>query len=262
MIIKCNDSDMANILEYIGEDYGKCLYIYIDLKKYGFTNENFNVWIQYNDNNEICCIISEYYKGIQIFSKNCNLFPKEISEFLINRNSEVIFGIKEVIDMVKEYLPGFTEELGFVGKLTKNIASISNEPYSASLDEIGEIVELVASDENIGKLYGYDSLFKQYYGRKVENFGRNFILRDNTTNEIVTHAGTYAEIPELAIIGGVITAISYRGQGFSKITLSALCEELKSEGKEIFSFYYIPAAKNMHHSIGFEEVGIWAKLIK
>lgn len=262
MIVKCNERDMDNILEYIGDDYAKCLYIYIDLKKYGFTNEHFNVWIQYNEKDEICCIISEYYKGIQLFSKNCNLIADEIYEFLINRDSDVIFGIKEVIDIIKEYCTGFTEELGFVGKLTRDITSFSSKPYSASLGEIGEIVELVASDENIGKPYGYDSLYKQYYERKVENFGRNFILRDDSTNEIITHAGTYAEIPELAIIGGVITAIPFRGQGFSKITLSALCAELKLEKKEIFSFYYIPSAKNMHHSIGFEEIGIWAKLIK
>lgn len=262
MIVKCNEKDMKTILDYIDEEYGKCLYIYIDLKKYGFSNENFNVWIQYNENDEICCIISEYYKGIQLFSKNCNLIASEISEFLIDNDSEVIFGMKEIIDIIKEYLPEFTEELGFVGKLTRNIYSISAEPYSASLNEIGEIVELVASDENIGKPYGYESLYEQYCERNIENFGRNFILRDNATNEIITHAGTYAEIFELAIIGGVITSIPYRGQGFSKITLSSLCNELQSEGKEIFSFYYLPSAKNMHNSLGFEEIGIWAKLIK
>ncbi|WP_407421284.1 GNAT family N-acetyltransferase [Methanobrevibacter sp.] len=262
MIIKADGKDMDTILEYIGNDYGKCLYIYIDLKKYGFTNENFNVWIQYNKNGEICCIISEYYKGIQLFSKNYNLVANEISEFILQRNSDVIFGMNEVINRIKEYLPEFTEELGFVGHLTKSIDLLSNEPYSASLDEIHEIVELVVSDENIGKPYGFDSLYEQYYSRKVENFGRNFVLRDNSTNEIITHAGTYAELPELAILGGVITSIPYRGHGFSKITLSSLCNELKSEGKEIFSYYYIPSAKNMHHSIGFEEIGIWAKLIK
>ena len=262
MIIKGNEKDMDTILEYIGTDYGKCLYIYIDLKKYGFTNENFNVWIQYDENNEICCIISEYYKGIQLFSKNYNLIAKEISEFIQDRNSDMIFGMKEVIDIIKEYLPRFDEELGFVGHLTKDITLISDEPYSASLDEIPEIVKLVVSDENIGKPYGFDSLYEQYYERKIENFGRNFILRDESTNEIITHAGTYAELPELAIIGGVITSPPYRGRGFSKITLSALCNELKSEGKEIFSYYYIPSAKNMHHSVGFEEIGIWAKLIK
>ena len=32
MIIPCNDENIETVFEYIGEDYGKCLYIYIDLK--------------------------------------------------------------------------------------------------------------------------------------------------------------------------------------------------------------------------------------
>lgn len=262
MIIKCSEKDMDNLLKYIGDDYGKCLYIYIDLIKYGFSNENFNIWVQLGENKEICGIITEYYKGIQLYSKDCNLIGNEVVEFILGRNSDVIFGMKCVIDSIKKFLPEFTEELGFVGKLTKDISPVSDEPYSASLDELSEIVELVASDENIGKPYGYDSLYSQYYERMTDNFGRNYILRDKSTNELISHAGTYAEIPELAIMGGVITAIPFRGKGFSKMTISALCSELKSEGKEIFSFYYIPSARKMHHSMGFEELGIWAKLFK
>ena len=66
MIVECNNEDITSVFDYIGEDYGKCLYIYIDLKKYGIDDENFNVWIQYNENEDICAIISEYYGGIQI----------------------------------------------------------------------------------------------------------------------------------------------------------------------------------------------------
>ena len=59
MIVTCNNEDITSVFDYIGEDYGKCLYIYIDLKKYGIDDENFNVWIQYNENEDICAIISE-----------------------------------------------------------------------------------------------------------------------------------------------------------------------------------------------------------
>ena len=78
MIIPCNDENIETVFEYIGEDYGKCLYIYIDLKKFGLDDENFNVWIQC-ENEEICAIISEYYGGIQIYSKEQNLITEEIA---------------------------------------------------------------------------------------------------------------------------------------------------------------------------------------
>ena len=64
MIVSCKNEDIKSVFEYIGNDYGRCLYIYIDLKKFGLDDENFNVWIQYNPDNQICAIISEYYGGI------------------------------------------------------------------------------------------------------------------------------------------------------------------------------------------------------
>jgi len=50
MIIQCNKDNISQVFEYIGDDYEKCLYLYIDLVKYGIENENFNIWIQYSDN--------------------------------------------------------------------------------------------------------------------------------------------------------------------------------------------------------------------
>ena len=62
IIIKCENQNLNEIFEYIGNDYGKCLYIFIDLKKYGIDDENFNVWIQYNDKNEIVAVMTgDYY---------------------------------------------------------------------------------------------------------------------------------------------------------------------------------------------------------
>ena len=35
-MIKCTKENAQEIFDYIGKDYGKCAYLYIDLKKYGF----------------------------------------------------------------------------------------------------------------------------------------------------------------------------------------------------------------------------------
>jgi hypothetical protein len=262
MIISCKNENINSVLDYIGNNYGRCLYIYIDLKKFGLDDENFNVWIQYNQDNEICAIISEYFGGIQLFSKEYDFIAEEIVEFIKNKDPHVVFAMKEIIDEIKDSLPEYIQEDGIVSQLKELKHKANPDAYSASIDEIAEIVSIVAADESIGKPYGYDSLYQQYCERKNENFGRNFILRDEKTNEIICHAGTYAEIAELAVIGGVITSIPYRGKGYSKETLSSLCSELLSENKDIFSFYYIPSAKRMHEGVGFEEIGIWSKLAK
>jgi len=262
MIESCEKKDIKSIFEYIGEDYGKCLYIFIDLKKYGLENENFNVWIQYNDLNEICCIITEYYNGIQIYSKSYDLNASEIASFIKNMKPTGIFGMEKTIEKIYEYFPNYKKEIGSVAELKDLKYPPNNDAYSASLDELTEIVELIAEDENLGKPYGFESLYSQFYERKLNNFGRNFILRDKKSNDIICHAGTYAEIPELAVISGVITSIPYRGKGYSKGTLSSLCYQLNKENKRIFSYFYIPAAENMHYGVGFDKIGNWVKLIK
>lgn len=261
MIRKCNNDDKNKILQYIGEDYGKCLYLYIDLIKYGLENKNFHLWIQYNEK-EICCLISQYYNGIQVYSKNYDLNPKEIIEFIKEKNPEVISGMKKSIDKIKKFFPEYSEEVGVLGELSKLSYPPNLNAYSASFDELDEIANIISQDEVLGKPYGYELLYNQFCERKKDKFGRNFILRDSNTNEIICHAATYAELPELAVISGVLTTPLYRGKGFSKGTLSMLCNELQSENKRVFSYFYILPAKKMHYGIGFEKKGVWAKLVK
>lgn len=238
------------------------MYIFIDLKKYGLEDENFNVWIQYNSQNEICALISEYYGGIQIYSKLSDLEPEEIANFINYINPSTIFGMEKTLTLLYKFLPKYDEEIGAISELTKLTFSPNNNVYSAPIEELKEIIEIISQDENLGLPYGFESLYEQYYERKQNNFGRNFVLRDEKTNEIVCHAGTNAELPELAIICGVITSIKYRGKGFSKGTLAALCEQLLLENKRIFSYFFIPSAEKMHYGVGFEKIGNWVKLKK
>ncbi len=262
MIISCKESDKDKIYEYIGRDYGKCLYIFIDLKKYPLDGDVFKAWIQYRDD-DICAVITEYYGGFQIYSKDLDLDAREAAEFFKENGADKIFGAEELIDKLKAYFPDFEQELGIVGQLGTLTDEYYEDAYSAPLEELPEIVSIVAEDEGIGKPYGYDSLFTQFSERKQNDFGRNYILRDpENDNRIICHAGTYAELPELAVIGGVISAPEYRGKGYSKGTLAALCKELRDEGKDVFSFFYIPSATRMHYGVGFEKVCNWAKIMK
>lgn len=262
MIRECGDSDKERIFDYIGKDYGRCLYIYIDLKKISLDGDVFRAWIQEDESGRTLAVITEYYKGIQLYSRDGSIEPQEIADFLKEKGSAMIWGMKETIDKVKALMPGFEEEVGIVGKLGDLKTDPDPKAYSADFDELEEIVRLVAADEGIGKPYGYDSMYRQYSERMKDGFGRNFIRRDEANGAIICHAGTYAELPELAVIGGVITAPAYRGKGFSKGTLAAVCKELLDEGKDVFSFFYIPSALRMHYGVGFEKVGDWSKIFK
>ena len=156
MIVECNNEDITSVFDYIGEDYGKCLYIYIDLKKYGIDDENFNVWIQYNETEDICAIISAYYGGIQIYSKEEDFLVDEIVDFIKQKDPNVFFSIKPNIDKLKVHFPEYEQETGIVGELKELKYPPNIKAYSAPLDELKEIVEIIAEDEDIGKPYGLE----------------------------------------------------------------------------------------------------------
>ena len=261
MIVKCDNNDYELIMNYIGDEYGRCLYVYIDLFKYRFSNPEFQMWKQTEDD-KITCIVSKYYSGMQIFSRECNYNAEEVAELIKGHGVTNVFAEQDTLNVIKPYFDGYNEEIGIVGQLSEITAEPNESAYRIGMDELPEAAGLVAADEGIGVPYGYDSLLKQYTERMEEDFGRNYLLRGGVDNSIACHVATYAETPKIAVIGGVITSPEFRGKGVSKGVLAKLCRDLKEEGKDVFSFYYIPAAKAMHEGVGFKTKVVWAKLFK
>lgn len=261
MIVECTSKDIDKVLEYINDDYGKCLYMYIDLVKYGLDNENFKVWIQ-TANDSICAVLSKYYNGIQVYSKSNDFIVDEVIEFINGHDPSMVSAMEYAIERIEEFLPEYEKEVGTVARLKELTYEPFPNAYLAPFEELEEIAHVIAQDDVLGKPYGYELLYEQYCERKKDKFGRNFILRDEGSDEIICHAATYAELSNLGVVSGVLTTPKYRGKGFSKGTLAALAENLLSEGKGVFSYFYIPAAERMHYGIGFEKIGDWAKLTR
>ena len=257
-MIKCTANDREYILDYIGKEYGKCLYMYVDLQKYGFENENINVWMQ-KKGNEIKAVVLQYYTGMHIFSRDGE-FDKEDIVALINEMSpSMICGMEKTITKINNMVDGYELETGYVGQLTKLKEFDTDESVKATDEEVKEVAKLLSTDEALGAPYGFDLLYSQLKERQEEKFGRSYIYRKN--GEIIATASTYAEYAGVAVISGVMVRDDHRGEGLSKNVLSAICKELKKEGFDVFSYYYIPSAIKMHESVGFETLGQWAKLV-
>jgi len=75
--------------------------------------------------------------------------------------------------------------------------------------------------------------------------------------EISAVALTNAEIPQMAMIGGVFTLPAARGRGLSQAVCSALCAELIREGKQPALYWINPAAGAVYHKLGFQPIGHW-----
>jgi predicted GNAT family acetyltransferase len=256
-----DESNIEELLSYFEQDLTNCLYSYIDLKKYGITNEDLNIYY-YKEYEQITAVATSYYNGLQLFHFHSDFPVIETAELIRQLNPTIVSSTTSVIDLLSnEFQKGYVVEKGFVTSLSKVL-----HPYDktcvtrATYGDLDEIAELICSDEGLGGHYSVYQLREQLLTRMEEDFGRNYIIREH--GKIVCHAATYAEVDNLAVISGVITHPEYRGKGLALDLVSKLCMDLLAEGKQPHLFYYTEGSKRLYQKIGFEAPRKWGKLAK
>ncbi len=256
-----NESNINELSSYFEQDLKNCLYSYIDLKKYGISNEDLNIYY-YRENGRITAVATAYYNGLQLFHHDCE-FPIEATVSLIHElKPTIISSTTPVIDLLSSSFMGeYKVEKGFVTSLTKTTHTYEVlQVKRATYGDLDEIAELICSDESLGGHYTVFQLREQLLTRMEEDFGRSYIIRQN--GQIICHAATYAEVDNLAVISGVITHPDYRGKGLALELVTKLCEDLLSEGKWPHLFYYTKDSERLYKKIGFDSPSNWGKLAR
>ncbi len=254
------EKDVPMLLEYFERDLKNCLYSYIDLKKYKITNEHLKIY--YNDTNCSLTVATAYYNGLQIFCDG-DIFPTEETVALIKElDSSIISSTVNVIDLLSPYFEkGYTVEKGFVTSIERVRCMYNDENVLVAEEkDYAEIAELICSDEGVGGHYNPKDLEEQLLTRRRENFGRNYIIKQD--GKIVCHVATYAEIDNLAVISGVITHKDYQKRGFAAAATAKMCDDLLAEGKKPCLFYYTNTAKALYDKVGFDTPSSWGKIAK
>ena len=82
MITKCSQFDEKRILDYIGSDYSSCLYLYLDLIRYGFDSDVVEVYIQ-QFAGEIVALLLKYYSCLHVYSKDNQFHADEVAALMI-----------------------------------------------------------------------------------------------------------------------------------------------------------------------------------
>ena len=260
-MIKCGIENREEILSYIGKDYGKCLYLYVDLMKYGFDNPNVRLWLQKDEQGDNCALVLQYYTGMHVFSRDGEFNPAEVRELIYENNPSMVCGMATTLAVLGD-VRGYETELGKVGHLVDVADADTSMCSKADRDDIRDIADLMADDEALGKPYQDDQLYNQLIERYDQHFGRSFMIRHKDTGKVIATASTYAEEAGVAVISGVMVHPDFRGRGYAGKVLSAICSDLKENGFDVFSYYYIEPAEKLHARVGFESIGAWAKLVR
>ncbi len=262
MICICNNDKFSDIIEYIGEDYPKCLYLYLDVVKYGCSSDTTRTWIQTRDG-EITTVALAYHTALHLFSRNndfdvleiCEL-AKEVKPTMVNATADII---RKLEPTLKQY--GFLSEFGHIGEWMGTACEVNDSEVSiANEKDIQEVAKLLYEDDDIGASYVYEDLLKQMRDRLNEGYVRSYVLHKD--NEVAAHVGTGAEINNVCTIAYTITSPKYRGRGLAGRLYNYSCSMLKKEGKRIFSVYYPESAYAFHHKMGFDDICEYGKLYK
>ena len=262
MIKICNNSHQDFIKEYVGDEYYKCLYLYIDMQQYGCSSEFTQTWMQ-ESSGKTTAVMLAYHNAMHIYSKQLNFEVQEMTEFLLEKKPSIICASAELIKLLEPNLisKGFVSEYGHIGKFIHcEPSSVSYDIRIANKEDIIEIAKLLYDDDDIGSSYTMDDLVKQIEERLESGFVRSYVVKCD--KHVVAHLGTGAEIDKLCTISYVITDPDYRGRGLSSSLFSYACNQLNSEGKEIFSVYYPENSRRLHHKMGFVDCCEFGKLYR
>lgn len=262
MIIKCEEKDEAIIKSYIGKEYYKCLYLYMNLRKYGICSEYIDVYMDKTEN-EIKAVYLFYFSCVHVYSKNNDFSVLELKELLKNHPIKMIYCEKNTTEYIRDNYSSvehpFTITYGWVAEITKVDEKHRERVQLASATDFKQIVPMIYGDENIGKSYNKNELAKQLLQRSKEGYSRNYVIKKNGL--VIAHACTNAEIDEAAVVAELIVNKEYRRKGYALEIWRAICENLLNEKKRVFSFYYSNESRNLHKKIGFHEICEWGKIV-
>ena len=263
MITKCLKADEQKIITYIGQNYPSCLYLYLDLLKYGIESDTVSVYLQTQED-EIEALLLKYYSCLHVFSRSNTFDVDELARFFCDDNYTMLYCTAKTAELVYLALP---QKLKSKATITQGwvaqIKQVDREPrglaVTAEKKDFNQIVRLIYDDEDIGRSYKFEELARQLEERNRQGYARNLVIKER--EQVIAHACTNAELNDIAVVAELLVKKEYRRKGFASEIWRAICSQLLAEGKEVFSFYYSDESRALHKHIGFYEVCEWAKVV-
>ena len=262
---KCDDSYIAPVTEYIGEDKVICFYLYMDLLECGTQGEGVGLWVCQEESGQLRAVMYRYYDALHIYSRGpC---PKEEILGLIRElNPKVITGTKENIDLLQAGLEAgrYAYELSHIitaDKIMDGKSDLAVTPAGEA--DVPEIAALMMKEHIYNTVYTYDSLCEALVRRIREGFGRLFVMRTEDGRLVATNA-TSAETAELAVINGLVTDPDMRGHGLGRMITASTWNLVKAEGKRGLAFLGADNENtlSLHRKMGYTFLGLYARLIR
>ena len=264
MIIKCNSIEQeASVLEYIGKNYGKCLYLYLDLKKYTIKSDNIQVYQQVC-NGKLTAVLLLYFSCLHVFSEREDFDTEEIKQFLFGKQLSMIYCTQstalKLLNNIYNETNNISFKMGWVAQIQQvDMPSEDIDIKLADKNDFNQISQMIYDDDDIGRSYNFEDLVKQLVERSEQGFSRNYVIKNNGI--VIAHACTNAEFDNVAVVGELLVRKEYRRRGHASNIYKHLCNMLLKEGKKVYSFFFTNISRQFHQKMGFREICEWTKIV-
>lgn len=264
MLVKRTNQEIQPVLDYIGEDYVQCLYMYMDVVELGAESEGLGLWTSEEDG-KILCVYYRYFDCLHIYGRQ-GCVIEDAAALLEEIQPNVIICPKDIIEQLGAILDldDYIYESNHIITANKEMDGGREVDIKEATDaDIEEIADLMLKADIYSEVYERDALIDSLRRRLAEGFGRLFIIRDETGRMIATNA-TNGETDKIAVIGGLVTDPEMRGKGLGRAITASTWNLVRNEGKRGLA-YLIEDNINtirLHQKMGYDFIGYSAKLVK
>ena len=258
MLYKCQDSDKNLLYSYIGENTKHCIYPYLDLHKYTLSEPFMDAWLIKSNESSIEALLFRYHNGLHIYATSPLINVTTIISIINEYNITFVGSSPATIKQLLPHIHGFIAEYGQIMKYDAKTNAITENVSIATESDMDEITRLILKSPEIGTLYSFDDLHNQLIERYRTNYSRSYIIRKDGV--IVSHASTGAECDKVATVVYVVTDENHRHHGYASTVVTALCNSLVNENKEVFLVCYEQNTKQLYEKLGFTTCCEYGKL--
>lgn len=255
---KITDSDLELIQNYLHANIEECIYLYIDIRKYGIGHPEVTFWFTEKEGKPDT-VLMKYYDSFQIFSANEDWNLEETVELIKKFQVMTICGKRSMIEALSEKLNGYSVAYGVIVRegAYREFKQFSSITKAVPKDAM-KIAELMCSDEEFNENYEVDVLAKQLEDRMREGVGRSYVLWED--EKIVAHIGVFAEDEEIAVDSGLIVDEAYKSKFYGMIIHEYLKKQLILEGKRVYGFRIKDSMKRCTKASGDNVCGEYGKM--
>jgi len=269
MINIIEHGDESEVINFIGDNYQNCLYLYANLAKYGLENDNMAMWKIENDESTVG-FSQKYFSCMHFYCLNNGWLTDELLNFILQKKPRTILATQKIIEALNIKLSNnFQIKIMNLYHVPNGAEISSIEPPSrfldqlvkAKIEDINEITDFLMEDQAYKNNYNREILYNQLHERLVDEYSRYYIIRNR--GNIIASVSTKAEHEYFAVIGGVMVDRQYRGRSIGQYITSDITNILQQEGKECYSFILKEniASIRMFENVGYLKLGTSGKLI-